>query len=38
MSELDFRFWHKANIPIALTNVRYWGIADIAISGQHVCF
>jgi hypothetical protein len=21
----DFRFWHKADIPVALSNVRFWG-------------
>jgi len=24
-------FWHKADITIALTNVRFWGEADMAI-------
>jgi putative tryptophan/tyrosine transport system substrate-binding protein len=21
----EFRYWHKADIPVALTNVRFWG-------------
>jgi len=24
-AERDVRFWHKADMPIALTNVRLWG-------------
>jgi hypothetical protein len=26
---LDVSFWHKADMPFALTNVRFWGIADM---------
>jgi hypothetical protein len=31
-------FWHKADIPVALTNVRFGGKADIVVSECHVCF
>ena len=25
----DARFWHKADMPLALTNVRFWGLSGL---------
>jgi hypothetical protein len=32
------RFWHKADIPITISDVRYWGKADIEWTCFDVCF
>jgi len=34
----NVRFWHKADIPLRSTNVRYGGKADVAPTWDDVCF
>jgi hypothetical protein len=34
-SRIDVRFWHLADILVALINVRYWGKADITATERN---
>jgi hypothetical protein len=34
----NVRFWHKADLAIALSNFRFGGKADIPFNPRNVCF
>ena len=29
LAPANVRFWHKADMPLALTNVRFWGLSGL---------